>query len=150
MCNAHCTWTALATRVINIYNDTPHSVTWYAPRFLLIGEKRENEVFQNEEEESETLEEARLRAIEKSERSHARNAFYFNKNRKDVTLEVGQWVYCKLASKLNRGAYNPIRSGPHQITRVISNTMFEIDKDGKKVVTNKKNLRLKLNRLEID
>ena len=105
-------------------------------------------VFEIESEES--LEEARKKANERSEKSHARNAFYFNKNRKDVKLEVGQKVYCKLASKINRGAYEVIYSGPFEVTRVLSESRFEIDKEGKRVVTNKKNLRLKINRLYVD
>lgn len=104
-------------------------------------------VFEIESEES--LEEARKKANERSEKSHARNAFYFNKNRKDVKLEVGQKVYCKLASKINRGAYEVIYSGPFEVTRVLSESRFEIDKEGKRVVTNKKNLRLKINRFAL-
>lgn len=68
-----CAWTTIANEVVNIYNDTPHSVTGFAPRFLLTGERREFEIFANESEIS--MERARELAIERSNRSHARNAF---------------------------------------------------------------------------
>ena len=59
-----CAWTTIAKEVVNIYNDTPHSVTGFAPRFLLTGERREFEIFANESEIS--MERARELAIERS------------------------------------------------------------------------------------
>lgn len=90
-------------------------------------------------------------ANERSNRNHARNAFYYNKNRRDVKLEEGQLVYTKLANRINRGDFEIIYEGPYRITRIVSNTMFEIEKEnGRRSITNKKNLRLKLDRLEVD
>ena len=83
-------WTTIAKQAVGVYNHTPHSVTRYAPRYLLKEERRETGIFPSEERES--LAEARVKANEKSEMSHARNAFYYNRNRKDVLLEVGQKV----------------------------------------------------------
>lgn len=149
--NYDCAWTTVAKQSVETYNDTPHSVTGYAPRYLLTGENREFNLFERGEQGEENLEEARRKANEKSEKSHARNAFYFNKNRKETLLQVGQMVYCKLASKLNRGNYEVIYEGPYPVTRIVSGSLFEVEKeDGKRVVTNKKNLRLKIDRLEVD
>lgn len=70
------------------------------------------------------------------------NAFYFNRNKKDVELSVGQKVYGKLASKVNGESYGDIYEGPLEIKRMISKNRFEIDKEGKAIVANKANLRL--------
>ena len=141
-------WTSAAKQAVGVYNDTHHSITGYTPRYLLKGERRETALFPSKE--TETLEEAREKANERSEKNHAKNAFYYNQNRKDVRLEVGQQVYCKLASQLNRGHYETRYEGLFEVKRIVSGTRFEIEKDGKMIVSNKKNLRLRIPRLEVD
>ena len=137
----NCAWTTVADEVIARYNNSAHSTTGYAPNFLMNGVVREETVVDAENEKPD-LEKAREEAVKRTIKAHVRNAFYFNRNRRDVELREGQVVYCKLASKVNRENYKEIFEGPFEIKRLLSRNRFEIEKDGVKKIVNKVNLRL--------
>ena len=80
------TWDFYCERVIKMYNETPHSVTRFKPIFLLKGGEMPTAAIQNP---FPNRERALLQAYLRSMRKNAKNAFYYNKNRKNYDIQIG-------------------------------------------------------------
>ena len=61
-----------------------------------------------------------------------KNARRVDKNRRKIELNVGDLVYLRLSSKLNRGKLDEIRAGPFKIKEMMSDSVYEIDARRKK------------------
>ena len=98
--NRKCSWTTIAQRCVNEYNDTPHSVTTFAPSYLLNGCSLRlvpDILF-----DPPNLETDRKIALEKSNANHNYNKIRYDQNKRDVSFEVGDEVYIDNGNKLNR------------------------------------------------
>ena len=116
-------WELCAEKVVRAYNETPHSVTRFKPVFLLKGEEEPTSILANSPP---CLEEARQLAYERSIAKNARNAFYYDKNRKNYKIEVGDLVYCRLKNKQNRQKLERLFLGPFKVIAKISEVIYRI------------------------
>lgn len=74
--------------------------------------------------------------MENTIKSHNYNKTKFDLRRKEPDFEVGDKVYVENGNKLNRKKLDEIRSGPYQIIKKISNSIYEIDTGHKKKESN--------------
>jgi len=131
-------WTTIAHECVNIDNDTEHSVTGFAPRYLLDGtdvtilpselkKKRKTEIDWKKD---------RKIALENTVKSHDYNKKIFDKNRKYFEFNVGDMVYVENGNKLNRKKMDELKIGPYEIMEKISNSIYRINTDHKKSESN--------------
>ena len=116
-------WQLCAERVVRAYNETPHSVTTFKPNFLLKGEEEPTSIILNP---LPSLEEARRIAYERSVAKNARNAFYYDRNRKNYDIQIGDLVYCRVKSKQNRKKLEKLFLGPFKVISKISDLIYRI------------------------
>lgn len=127
----------MAQKCVQKYNDTVHSVTKYAPSYLMYGKEAtmlpsemrkdilENDLMLN-----------RKKALENSGKSHDYNKRIYDKNRKLLDFNVGDMVFVENGSKLNRRKLDELRVRPYEIVRKISNSIYEIDTGHRKTESN--------------
>jgi len=119
------------------YNETEHTVTKFAPKYLSEGE---NVNILPQELKSKCTDKDlgrdRKLALENTKKSHDYNKKQFDLHRKEITLEVGNLVYVENGSCLNRKKLDEIRNGPYKILNKISNSIYEIDIGHRKVESN--------------
>jgi transposase InsO family protein len=118
-------WPKIASQCVSQYNDTPHSVTSFPPRYLLDGTK--SDLFPSLLDTSSNLSADRELALRNTIHSHNYNKSRYDKKVSDVSFAVGDYVYVNNGSKLNRPKLDPIRLGPFLISRKLSNSVYEID-----------------------
>lgn len=130
-------WTIIAQECIDSYNDTVHSVTGFAPRYLLHGtdvtilpcELKEGNP------ECDWINDRNL-ALQNSIKSHDYNKKLFDKNRKEYNFNVGDIVYVENGNKLNRKKLDEINIGPYEILEKISNSIYKINTGHRKLESN--------------
>ena len=81
-------WPKLLIKVTEEYNDTPHSVTSFSPKYLLLG----IESFERPISSKVCLEDAREIAYHKSLDYHKQNKIYYDKRHKQIELNEGDKV----------------------------------------------------------
>ncbi|GBP89739.1 hypothetical protein EVAR_42860_1 [Eumeta japonica] len=121
-------WTTIAHDCVNKYNDTEHTVTGYAPSYLLYGKDvtfLPNELKQKKTEYD--LIQARKKALENTIKSHNYNKTIYDKNRKHIDFKVGDIVFVENGNKLNRKKLDELRLGPYKIEEKISNSIYKIN-----------------------
>jgi transposase InsO family protein len=99
-------WTTIAYRCVNEYNDTPHSVTKFAPSYLLY--QKESNIVPPELREKRNLDDDRKIAFENSLINHNNNKVRLDKNKKAHDFKLGDLVYIVNGNKLNRGKLDEI------------------------------------------
>lgn len=121
-------WTTIAQECVKKYNDTLHSVTGFAPNYLLNGIDVAiiPDELKQEKSKSNWVRDKKI-AIENSIRSHNYNKTLFDKNRKYYEFNVGDMVYVENGNKLNRKKLDELKTGPFEIVEKISNSIFRID-----------------------
>lgn len=117
-------WHSLAKKCVSQYNDTPHSVTRFAPSYLLTGSSKliiPSSLLPppNFIADCDT-------AIQNSSRYHDYNKRKYDKCKRPLDFSVGDLVYVDNGNKLNRDKLDQLRIGPFPITRKLSNNVFEI------------------------
>lgn len=122
--NESRSWPTLANEVISEYNNTPHSVTTFSPRFLLTGESVQ--IAPNTPLHSVSLDKAHQIALENSNKNHDYNKSRIDSNRKEHSFNINDLVFVEKENKLNRSKLDEIRIGPFSITRKISDSIYEI------------------------
>lgn len=128
------TWTTVARECIDKYNETEHSVTGFAPKYLLDGTNvtlLPNELKIIKKQEDRWSEDKRL-ALENTKKSHDYNKKLFNKNRKLYEFNIGDRVYVENGNKLNRKKLDELKIGPFKIVEKISNSIYRINTGNKK------------------
>ena len=131
--NNRSTWTTVARDCIQKYNETEHSVTGFAPKYLLDGTNVS--ILPNEIKSIPTddkwIADRRL-ALENSIKSHKYNKTVFDRNRKTLDLVPGDSVYVENGNKLNRKKLDELLIGPFKVMAKISNSIYRIDTGNRK------------------
>gem|GEM_PF-1416539 len=129
-------WTTIAQKVVKKYNETEHTVTKFAPKYLLEGENI-NILPQELKTRgtTEDLERDRKIALENTLKSHKNNKKRFDLHRKQIELNEGDLVYVKNGNRLNRKKLDELRIGPYKILEKISNSIYKVATGNKKEST---------------
>ena len=127
-------WTKIAEECVEEYNRTDHSVTKFAPDYLMFG--RVSEIVPKELIEARNLANDRLVALSNSDRNFERNKQRIDKIRKEACFKVNDHVYVENGSRMNRGKLEEIRIGPFEVVRRISKSMYEIATNKRKKEAN--------------
>lgn len=130
-------WTTIAQECVSKYNETIHSVTGFAPKYLLYG--TDITIIPKELKQQRTnniLIRDRKTALENSIKSHNYNKRLFDKNRKEFEFHVGDMVFVENGNKLNRKKLDELKIGPYKIVEKISNSIYSIDTGHKKMESN--------------
>lgn len=126
------TWTTIARECVDKYNETEHSVTGFAPKYLLDGTdvsilpielKKKTEI-------NNWIADKKI-AVENTLKSHDYNKTLFDKNREQYEFNIGDKVYVENGNKLNRKKLDEITVGPFEILERLSDSIYRID-TGKK------------------
>lgn len=120
-------WTTIDQECVKKYNDTNHSITGFASRYLLYGTDvtiLPNKLKQ-EKSNSDWIRD-RKTALENSIKSHYYNKTLFDKNRKFLEFNVEDMVYVENGNKLNKKKLNKLKIGPYKIVKNISNSIYNI------------------------
>lgn len=130
-------WTTIAQRCVEKYNETEHTITKFAPKYLLEGENVSilpPEL--NRRCSEEDLKRDRKLAFENTIKSHNYNKKIYDSHRKEYEFKKGDMVYVENGNKLNRRKMDQLRIGPFKIMRKISNSIYEVDAGHKKTESN--------------
>lgn len=126
-------WTTIAHECVNSYNNTEHTVTGFAPNYLLNG--TDISILPNElknENRTCNLNQHRQTAFKNSLKSHNYNKTIFDKNRKHHEFHAGDLVYVENGNKLNRKKLDELKIGPYTIIEKLSSSIYKIDVGHKK------------------
>ncbi|KPJ11799.1 Retrotransposable element Tf2 155 kDa protein type 1 [Papilio machaon] len=130
-------WTTIARICVDKYNETEHTVTKFAPKYLLEGENVSILPIELKSKFTEQhLENDRKLALENTLKSHNYNKRIFDSHREYYKLEIGDTVYVENGNRLNRKKLDELRVGPYKILKKISNTIYEVDTGHNKVESN--------------
>ena len=132
-----CAWTTIAQNCVDKYNETEHTVTKFAPKYLLEGDPvnilpPELQTTCNKRD----LTRDRKYALENTIKSHNYNKEIFDRHRKECNLEAGDRVYVENGNRLNRKKLDELKIGPFKIVKKISNSIYEVDTGRKKAESN--------------
>lgn len=130
-------WTTIAHECVEKYNQTNHSITGYAPSYLLYG--TDVTVLPNELRHecihSDWIRD-KERALNNTLKSHYYNKMRYDRRRKNREFKVGDMVYVENGNKLNRKKLDELRIGPYKIVEKKSNTIYKIDTGHRKTESN--------------
>ncbi|CAK1578777.1 unnamed protein product [Parnassius mnemosyne] len=130
-------WTTIAHNCVSKYNDTEHTVTGFAPRYLLDG--TDVTIVPNELKQGKRIEEwieDRKKALQNTIKSHNYNKMLIDRKRKDYSFNRGDLVYVENGHKLNRKKLDELRIGPFKIEEKISSSIYRIDTGHRKSESN--------------
>lgn len=130
-------WTTIAHDCVEKYNNTEHTVTGFAPKYLLDGTDVSylpNELLRDKTE-LEWIKHRKI-ALENSIKSHNYNKKIFDKNRTQISLNIGDMVYVENGNKLNRHKLDELKTGPFKICERISNSIYRVNTGHKKSESN--------------
>lgn len=117
-------WTTVAQRCVDEYNRTMHTVTRFAPAYLLDGSS--TEISPLTDFVPRNLEADRKTAFENSLKSHEANKRRVDRNRVEHEFKPGDLVYIENGSKLNRNKTERPRIGPFPVVARLSNSIYEV------------------------
>ena len=130
-------WTTIAHNCVKQYNETEHTVTGFAPKYLLHGTNISLLPTELKHKTSDSdLIQDRKRAMDNTIRSHNYNKKIYDKNRKHVDFKVGDVVFIENKNRLNRKKLDELRIGPYKIVAKLSNSIYKINTDLKKSESN--------------
>lgn len=130
-------WTTIAHKCADKYNETEHTVTKFSPKYLLNG--ADTSILPHElkdNKNSNQLENGRNIAFKNSIKYHEYNKKIYDKNRKIYDFKTDDLVYIDNGNRLNRRKLDELRIGPYKILKKISNSMYEVDTGHKKSESN--------------
>lgn len=120
--NLSC-WSKLLKTVTEEYNNSPHSVTGFTPKYLMFGILPFDYILGNP---FPAIEEARKLAFKNSQKGHIRNKGYFDNKHQNIVLKPGDLVLIENKNSTTRKKFEPLMSGPFKVINKISNVMYEI------------------------
>lgn len=130
-------WTTIAQDCVKKYNRTEHTVTKFAPEYLLYG--TDVTILPNElkgEKLRTNWDKDKQKAVQNSITSHNYNKKLFDHNRINLKINVGDLVYVENGNKLNRKKLDELRIGPYKILEKISESIYKIETGHKKSASN--------------
>lgn len=130
-------WSTIAHNCVKNYNETEHTVTGYAPKYLLYG--TDVTILPNELKQKKTeynLFQAREKALENTIRSHDYNKTIYDKNRRHIDFKIGDTVFVENGNRLNRKKLDELKLGPYKIIEKISKSIYRINTDHRKSESN--------------
>ncbi|CAK1586183.1 unnamed protein product [Parnassius mnemosyne] len=130
-------WTTIAQNCVKKYNETEHTVTRYAPTYLLNG--TDVTILPNELKPKKTETnwiQDRKKALENTLQSHNYNKTLYDKNRIHFDFKVGDMIFVENGNMLNRKKLDELRIGPYRIMEKLSNTIYRINSGYKKAESN--------------
>lgn len=120
-------WTTIAHMCTQKYNDTEHTVTGFAPSYLMHGT---DVTILPKELKQKTSKQDWLRdkklALENTIKSHNYNKQIYDKNRSHFDFNVSDMIFVENGNKLNRKNLDELRIGPYQIIEKLSNSIYKI------------------------
>jgi transposase InsO family protein len=119
-------WPKLLTNVTEEYNNSPHSVTTFTPKYLMFGIKPFELIVSNSYP---NLEEARKIAFEKSRENHNQNKLYYDKKHNPITLSPGDLVYVENKNDISRKKLEPLMIGPFKVLKKLSDISYEVESE---------------------
>lgn len=135
--NKKIAWTTIAQKCVEKYNETEHTVTKFAPKYLLEGETINILPLELKTKCTiDDLDRDRKLAFKNTIKSHNYNKKMFDLHREEYKLEVGDRVYVENGNRLNRKKMDELRIGPYKILKKISNSIYEIDTGHRKAESN--------------
>jgi len=125
-------WTTIARECVDKYNKTEHTITGFAPKYLLDGSDTSiiSEELKKETNKEEWMKNRKL-ALERIIKSHDYNKQLFDKNREYYEFQSEDLVYIENGNRLNRKKVDNLNIGPFEIIEKISNSIYGI-KTGEK------------------
>lgn len=117
-------WSTLAHKCVQLYNDSPHSVTSFPPSYLLTGNFPS--IIPSSFSHSWDITLDRKFALERTLKYHQYNKSLYNKNKLDIPFANGDLVLVDNGNKLNRNKLDPLCFGPFVISCTLSNNVFEL------------------------
>lgn len=130
-------WSTIAHNCVKNYNETEHTVTGYAPKYLLYG--TDVTIVPNELKQKKTeynLVQAREKALENTIRSHNYNKTIYDKNRRHIDFKIGDTVFVENGNRLNRKKLDELKLGPYKIVEKMSKSIYRINTDHRKSESN--------------
>ena len=130
-------WTTVARDCVDKYNETKHSITGFAPKYLLDGTDVNilPKELKAEKTEDQWNEDKKV-TLENTVKSHNYNKKLFDKYRKQYEFNIGDKVFVENGNKLNRRKLDELRIGPYKIIEKISNSIYKINTGREKTESN--------------
>jgi len=130
-------WTTVAHECVQKYNETKHSVTGFAPSYLMNGTDASMlpKELKKKITEQDWIRDKEI-ALKNSIKSHEYNKKIYDKNRKNLNFNVGDTVFVENGNKLNRKKLDELKIGPYVIIGKISNSIFKVNTGHKKPESN--------------
>jgi hypothetical protein len=120
-------WPKLLEKVTEEYNNTPHNVTQFTPKYLMFGIKPFDPLINGSDI---SLDEARKIALINSEHNHELNKRYYDQNYIKFDLKE-DLVYVGNKNEISRRKLEPLMKGPFKILKKLSKTSYEVEFDKK-------------------
>jgi len=119
------------------YNGTEHTVTKFAPKYLLEGENLNVLPLELKKRcTKEVLKRDRKLAFKNTIKSHDHIKKIFDLHRQNHELKVGDRVYVENGNRFNRKKLEELRIGPNKTLKKISNSIYEVDIGHRKAESN--------------
>jgi len=130
-------WTTVAHECVHKYNETKHSVTGFAPSYLMNGTDASMlpKELKKKITEQDWIRDKEI-ALKNSIKSHEYNKKIYDKNRKNLNFNVGDTVFVENGNRLNRKKLDELKIGPYVIIGKISNSIFKVNTGHKKPESN--------------
>lgn len=135
--NNKVAWTTIAHKCTQRYNETEHTVTGFSPTYLQEGKVIDilPDKLKEHKTQNELLRDRKI-ALKRTINSHNYNKQQFDKNRINMQLNVGDFVYVENGNRLNRKKLEELKIGPYKILEKLSNSIYKIDTGYKKLESN--------------
>lgn len=130
-------WTTAAQECVKKYNDTEHTVTKFAPSYLMYGTDVTTLPSELKEKKSKQdwIQDKKI-ALENTIKNHNYNKSIYDQGREHFNFNVGDMIYVENGNKLNRKKLDELKIGPYEIVEKLSNSIYRINTGHRKAESN--------------